>query len=74
MNEPVKKSAVDAEEEAFRAYLRSVKGTGRPLVGLMDAEDHLAFLDAFFEEVNAIEDEPLDGMLVRIPFRQEADA
>jgi len=41
------------------------------LVSLLDKEEHLAFLDAFFAEVNAIEDEPLDGMLERIPFRRE---
>jgi len=71
MSEPLKQPIFDAEEEAFRAYLRSVKGTGRPLVSPMGMEDHLAFLDTFFAEVNAIDDEPLDGMLVRIPFRQE---
>ena len=71
MSEPMKRPIADADEEEFRAYIRSMKGTGRPLVSLLDAEEHLAFLDAFFAEVNAIEDEPLDGMLMRIPFRQK---
>ena len=70
MSEPVMQSNAGAEEE-FRAYIRSMKNTGRPLVSLLDKEEHLMFLDAFFAEVNAIEDEPLDGMLMRIPFRQE---
>ena len=70
MSEPVKQPDFITEEDAFRAYLRSVKGIGRPLVSPMDREDHLAFLDAFFAEVNAIESEPLDGMLMRVPFRQ----
>jgi len=70
MSEPMMKPAFDTEEEAFRAYIRSVKGIGKPLESMMDTKDHLEFLDAFFREVNAIEDEPLDGMLMRIPFRQ----
>ena len=75
MSEPaMRRDLFDAQEEEFRAYIRSVKGRGRPLVSLLDKEEHLAFLDAFFAEVNAIEDEPLDGMLMRIPFRQEVDA
>ena len=74
MSEPMRQPNDNTDEEEFRAYIRSVKGTGRPLISLMDMDEHLAFLDAFFAEVNAIEDEPLDGMLMRIPFRQEVDA
>ena len=76
MGEPAKQSfnAINLEEEAFHAYLKSIKGTGRPLLNLMGTEDHLAFLDNFFTEVNAIHDEPLDGMLLRIPFRGEINA
>jgi len=68
----MKKPVTDAGEEDFLNYMRRIRGSARRLVDFSEPEDIIAFWDQFFEEVNAIEDEPLDGLLVRIPFRREA--
>ena len=72
MSESARQPVADAGEEAFLNYMRKIRGSARKLVDFSEPEEIIAFWDQFFEDVNAIEDEPLDGMLMRIPFRREA--
>ncbi|MDR2687921.1 MAG: hypothetical protein LBB75_09215 [Oscillospiraceae bacterium] len=72
MSEPMMRPNANAEEEAFWDYMRRIRGSARRPADFSAPEDITAFWDQFFEDVNAIEDEPLDGMLMRIPFRREA--